>query len=417
EDALEGRKPKPRAGEAARPRQGAGNDHPLLVEHAVIRQIDLEPHRRDRALVEHAIGVVKLAVCEPRRADQHGRTAVGGLARKLLDLGPACGLERRLEHEILGRIAGQKQVRQRHKVSAVALSVRARSARLLGVAGDVTHGRIELRNRDRKTVGWARVHGLESDSLRLNRPWSALFALEHDLVGKPLSTFPDHALALTRRYGRPQSVVQMRPRRSATARIQARPAMTSDRPTAAEPISLTRPICRSISRLTRSDSFSTAVLSSSTTSTKRRTPMSRYRFQGSAVTTNATGTPTRKTATSWRNAASLRAAWIRPCQLLMVARSSRRIGFSSRPGRPNLPVRRSESSGVMSYPLVGAEQRIGPELERTGRRHCFTFTNPKMTETATRAISQMRKCPSRSRRCDSSYGHADRARPRRRRAQ
>src|SRR5262249_59665596 len=72
-------------------------------------------------------------------------------------------------------------------------------------------GWIELRNRDRKTVGWARVHGLESDSLRLNRAWSALLAFEQDLVGKPVSTFPDHALALTRRCGRPQSVVSDEP--------------------------------------------------------------------------------------------------------------------------------------------------------------------------------------------------------------
>src|SRR3954454_13485118 len=35
---------------------------------------------------------------------------------------------------------------------------------------------------------------LESDSLILNHAWPAFFALVHDLVGKPVSTFPDHVL-------------------------------------------------------------------------------------------------------------------------------------------------------------------------------------------------------------------------------
>src|ERR1043166_411294 len=35
---------------------------------------------------------------------------------------------------------------------------------------------------------------LKSDSLRLNHAWSAFLALVHDLIGKPVSTFPDHAL-------------------------------------------------------------------------------------------------------------------------------------------------------------------------------------------------------------------------------
>ena len=35
---------------------------------------------------------------------------------------------------------------------------------------------------------------LESNSLRLNRAWPAFHTFEHDLIGKPVSTFPDHAL-------------------------------------------------------------------------------------------------------------------------------------------------------------------------------------------------------------------------------
>src|ERR1044071_9166300 len=37
---------------------------------------------------------------------------------------------------------------------------------------------------------------LEPNLLRLHRAWAALFGLAHDLIGKPVSTFPDHAHAL-----------------------------------------------------------------------------------------------------------------------------------------------------------------------------------------------------------------------------
>src|SRR6266481_3910152 len=37
--------------------------------------------------------------------------------------------------------------------------------------------------------------GLERDGMRLNRPSRSSFLFEHDLFGKPVSTFPDHALA------------------------------------------------------------------------------------------------------------------------------------------------------------------------------------------------------------------------------
>jgi len=36
--------------------------------------------------------------------------------------------------------------------------------------------------------------GLESDSWRLNHAWPAFITFEHDPFGKPVPTFPDHAL-------------------------------------------------------------------------------------------------------------------------------------------------------------------------------------------------------------------------------
>src|SRR5262249_22433486 len=223
-----------------------------FVEHAIIRQVHLPTHGSDGAAVEQAIRVVELALLEPRRADQQGRTAARSFARKLFDLRSAGRLERRLEHEILRRIAGEEKFRKRHDVGAAAGSLGARAARRVGVAGDVPDDRIELSDRDGQTVGGPRIHDLGL-ARRARAPQS------------------------------PPSAAQISPNRSASANSQAMPAMSSARPTAAEPMSLTRPIWGSIARLTRSASFSTAVFNSSTTSTKATTAMSARRFQASSA--------------------------------------------------------------------------------------------------------------------------------------
>ena len=70
-DVLADRDADPHAAEIDRAGHRPRREHALLVEHAVVRQIDLEAHGRDRAAVEQAIGVVELAVLDPRRADQH----------------------------------------------------------------------------------------------------------------------------------------------------------------------------------------------------------------------------------------------------------------------------------------------------------------------------------------------------------
>ena len=65
--------------------------------------------------------------------------------------------------------------------------------------------------------------------------------------------------------------------RSAIENSQNRPAVTSATPTAAEPMSLTRPICGSWSVVSRSASFSIAVLSNSTISTMTTAAISSMR--------------------------------------------------------------------------------------------------------------------------------------------
>ena len=109
--------------------------------------------RRDPAAVQQRAGVVELAVLDPGRADQHRRTAVGGLARQLFDRGAAGRLKCRLQHQVFRRIAGNEQFGQHHQIGAVGPRLRAGGARLGGVARDVADRRVQLGQRNRELVG------------------------------------------------------------------------------------------------------------------------------------------------------------------------------------------------------------------------------------------------------------------------
>src|SRR5580704_7342563 len=111
--------------------------------------------------------------------------------------------------------------------------------------------------------------------------------------------------------------------RSTMANNQNSPAVTSATPTAAEPISLTRPICGSWSVVSRSESFSIAVLSNSTTSTRATVATSSTRRITVAPTSHANGTASASAISSSRTACSERMAKARPLRVLMVARQSR----------------------------------------------------------------------------------------------
>ena len=140
------------AAEHDRPRRRAGDEDALLVEHAVIGQVDLEPHRFDPAAVEERDGVVQMAVLDPGQADQHRRAAVRGLARERL-AGRAAGLlEGRLQHQVLGRIAGEKEFRRQHEVRPEPCRLGARRPQPLRIAGDVADNAGDLGERDDEAV-------------------------------------------------------------------------------------------------------------------------------------------------------------------------------------------------------------------------------------------------------------------------
>src|SRR5690606_12182926 len=130
-------------------------EDPLFVEDAVIRKIDLETHR-DRAAVEKRIGVVDVLAFAPRKADEHPGASVGGLpgeafARLTTDI-----LKRRLENQVLGRIACEYQLRQHDEIRAKPRRLRAGGSRLRLVPGDVPDDGVELGEGETEPVG-ARV--------------------------------------------------------------------------------------------------------------------------------------------------------------------------------------------------------------------------------------------------------------------
>ena len=141
-DVFADRQPQPHAAEIHRPRHRSRREHPLFVEHTVIRQIDLETQRRDVAAVEECHRVVELAAVEPGRADQQRRAAGHGFPGQGLDRRAAGGLECRLEHQVLGRIAGNEQLGENDQIGALGRGGHASPAHFLGIAGDIADSRI-----------------------------------------------------------------------------------------------------------------------------------------------------------------------------------------------------------------------------------------------------------------------------------
>ena len=157
-DVLADRHADPHAAKHDRSRRWSGREHPLLVEDAVIGQIDLEPDRFDPPAVEERHRVVELAVLDPGQADQRRRAAVGGVARQLIARRAAGLLKRGFEHQILGRIAREVEFRRHHDIGPEGRRLLARFAQPVAVSRDVADDRGYLRQRDDEAVR-RRGHG------------------------------------------------------------------------------------------------------------------------------------------------------------------------------------------------------------------------------------------------------------------
>ena len=80
-------------------------------------------------------------------------------AASVLDHGTRGGGERRLAHQVLGRIAGDEQLGEDDEIGALGGRLGARLAQLGGVAGEIADDRIELGQGDLQPIGDCVRHG------------------------------------------------------------------------------------------------------------------------------------------------------------------------------------------------------------------------------------------------------------------
>ena len=153
--------------EVDRPRHFALDEDPFLVEFAVVRQIDLVAEGEDAAAVEDRYGIVAALFAPARKADDHARTAIGGVSCERFD-GLQAGLEEsRFQHEILRRITGNEQLGQQQQIGSLASSICAGRPGLRQVTHDIANGGIELRNGNPQDVRHFQffAHGLDLAAL------------------------------------------------------------------------------------------------------------------------------------------------------------------------------------------------------------------------------------------------------------
>ena len=121
----------------------------LLVEDAVVGQVHLAVDGRDLAVGEHRRGVVDVLGALGKADQRHDPArARGQLVKRrgrLLEEG-------RLQQQVLGWVAAQRQLGEDDQRGARVASRRGLLGDLRGVAVDVAHGRVDLRQRDPQQV-------------------------------------------------------------------------------------------------------------------------------------------------------------------------------------------------------------------------------------------------------------------------
>ena len=156
------------AAESHRAGHGAGFENALLVEDAVIGQVDLEPDGLDPAGVEQGASIVDLATLDPGQADQHGGAAIRGRDRQFVAGAAAGVLEGGLENQILRRIGRQEKFGEDHHIRALRRGLGPRARSKGGVRGRIADDWIELGDGDAQ--GGGHGAGLKRRSAQGNGP-------------------------------------------------------------------------------------------------------------------------------------------------------------------------------------------------------------------------------------------------------
>ena len=158
-------------------RLGAGLEVTVLVEHAVVRQvllvIDAGPAAvvQDRGRVEDVVALVDEA--------HHGGEAAGGAG----DLGQRAQVrldERRLEEQVLGRVAGDRQLGKGHQAAAERARLLETGADLGDVALEVSDRRVDLGEGDPEAAHGGIVPAGRQGGRIVNRCTAVLYPAFHE---------------------------------------------------------------------------------------------------------------------------------------------------------------------------------------------------------------------------------------------
>ena len=146
-------------------RAAPGRERALLVEDAVVGQLALVVARDDRSRREHERRVAHAVAVEPRAADDERQLDLG---REQLGLGLAGAQERGPQQQILGRVAGDRELRREHELGTRPRRIGTRVGDALPVLGERSDREVELGQREAEHR-FHRSSGLRGESLLARR--------------------------------------------------------------------------------------------------------------------------------------------------------------------------------------------------------------------------------------------------------
>jgi hypothetical protein len=149
-DILADRNAEPHTLEGDGPRCRACVEHALLIENAVIRQVELVAEGFDAAIGEESHGIIEVLPLAPGKAHQHGGSCdriFGQFLHRCL----AGRHEGGPEHQVLRRIAADEELGKQDQVRLRRLDAGFPRAREIGVDG--AERGVELGQRDDESVG------------------------------------------------------------------------------------------------------------------------------------------------------------------------------------------------------------------------------------------------------------------------
>ena len=191
---LADRQPELGAGEPDRAGRFAGRERARLVEHAVVRELDLVVASDDLPAADERGGVVDPPLGAVDEAD-HDRAAAGRVRGERVQRDQVVVDERRPEDEVLGRVAGDRELGE-HDDVGVRLRRSGRPGRQeVDVAGQIADRRIDLSEcdphaRQRRRLRAELLDPADVEVVRLPDEIGSELPMANDLAEQALQVVP-----------------------------------------------------------------------------------------------------------------------------------------------------------------------------------------------------------------------------------